>query len=394
MIKGVKNFDIKGKKVLLRCDFNVPLNDEGKIRDDFRIKQGLPTINYLVEGGAKIIIMTHLGSPKGKKVDNLKLDVIKDRLSEILNKPVNKISDCVGKKVKEEIEKMKEGEIILLENLRFYKEEEQNDPKFALKLAENGDIYINNAFSCSHRNHASIVEITKYLPSGAGILFQKEIKILSKVLNDPWRPFVAIIGGVKISTRTKLIKNLLEKADHVLFGGELANIILRVKGICVGKPWPEKDETVEEVEKIDITSPKVHLPVDVVVSPDMKGDTYVKEVAPGLVRKEELLLDVGSETINMFSEIIKDAKMIIWSGPMGLFEEAIFEKGTKRIGEIITRNHKAYKIVGGGDTLYAVSKFGLSEGFDHISTGGGALLSFLSKEELPGIKALELNGGN
>lgn len=394
MIKGVKNFDIKGKKVLLRCDFNVPLNDEGKIRDDFRIKQGLPTINYLVEGGAKIIIMTHLGSPKGKKVDNLKLDVIKDRLSEILNKPVNKISDCVGKKVKEEIEKMKEGEIILLENLRFYKEEEKNDPKFALKLAENGDIYINNAFSCSHRNHASIVEITKYLPSGAGILFQKEIKILSKVLNDPWRPFVAIIGGVKISTRTKLIKNLLEKADHVLFGGELANIILRVKGICVGKPWPEKDETVEEVEKIDITSPKVHLPVDVVVSPDMKGDTYVKEVAPGLVRKEELLLDVGSETINMFSEIIKDAKMIIWSGPMGLFEEAIFEKGTKRIGEIITRNHKAYKIVGGGDTLYAVSKFGLSEGFDHISTGGGALLSFLSKEELPGIKALELNGGN
>lgn len=387
-MRTIKEFNVKNKRVLVRCDFNVPLDEKGEAQDDFRIKQTIPTIKYLIKNKAKIILMSHLDDPGGKVVEKLRLRPIQKKLAEYLNLPVIKALDCIGKKVEEQILKMKEGEILLLENLRFHSGEEGNDPKFAKELAKLGDVYINDAFGVCHRAHASIVGLPKYLPSAAGFLLEKEVRVLSRVLANPWRPLVAIIGGAKISTKIKLIKQFLEKADSILIGGKIATPILIVKGICVGRPWPEKD-VVKEVENLNLTSTKLHLPIDVLVSPNETGKVYIRESAPGKVRNDELLLDIGPETIRFFARIIKDAKMIIWAGPLGLFENPLFEKGTKEIAEKIIRNHKAYKIAGGGETIFAISEFGLIERFDHVSTGGGAMLSFLSGEEFPGLKVLE-----
>jgi 3-phosphoglycerate kinase len=284
--------------------------------------------------------------------------------------------------------KMKPGEVLLLENLRFHDEEEKNNLDFAEELSKLGEIYINDAFGVCHRVHASVVGVPRFLPSAAGLLLQREVKVLSRVLENPWRPLVAIIGGAKISTKTKLIKNFLEKADHVLIGGKIANTFLIIKGICIGRPWPE-EEVAKELENVSLTSPKIHLPIDVLASADETGKIYVRQSAPCKAKRDELLLDIGPETIDLFSRVIKEAKMIVWSGPMGFFENPLFEKGTKEIAERIVRNHKAYKIIGGGDTVAAVSKFGLLDKFDHISTGGGAMLSFLGGEKLPGLKVLE-----
>ena len=388
MLKTLKDLTLKNKRVLLRCDFNVPLDEKGNIRDDFRIKQTIPTIKYLIKNKAKVILISHLDDPEGKVVESLKLKPVQEKLIEYLGLPVMKASDCVGKEIEEQTRKMKEGEILLLENIRFHKGEKENDPNFAKALSKLGDIYINDAFGSCHRAHASIVGIPKYLPSGAGLLLEKEVKILSKVLGKPWRPLIVIIGGVKISTKIKVIRRFLEQADHLLIGGKIANAILTVKGICVGKPWPS-EEVVKEIEKFNLTSTKLHFPIDGIVSPDETGKVYIRESAPGKVRKDELFLDIGPETIKIFSEVIKRAKMIVWSGPLGFFEEPFFEKGTKAIAEGIVRNHRAFKIAGGGDTIFALSKFGLREKFDHISTGGGAMLSFLEGKELPGLKVLE-----
>ncbi len=387
-MKTLKDLNVKNKRVLVRCDFNVPLNEKGKIEDDFRIKQVIPTIEYLVKKGAKVILMSHLGRPEGKVVESLRLTPVQKKLAEYLDAPVAKAADCIGKKIEKQTIKMKEGEILLLENLRFHKEEEKNYGNFAKEISNLADIYVNDAFGVSHRAQASIVGVSKYLPSAAGLLFEKEVKILSRVLKNPWRPLIAIIGGVKIESKIKVIKQFLEKADHLLIGGKIANAILTVKGIYVGKPWPSK-EAIKEIEKFKLTSTKLHLPVDAIASPDETGQFYTRELAPARVRKDEKLLDIGPETIKMFSKIIKDAKMIVWSGPLGLFEEPLFEKGTKAIAEEIAKNHRAFKIVGGGETVSALSKFGLREKFDHISTGGGAMLSFLSGEEFPGLKVLE-----
>lgn len=386
-MKTLKDFNIKNKRILVRCDFNVPLDEKGEIEDDFRIIQTLPTIKYLIKNKAKAILMSHLGEPEGKEVGALRLIPVQKKLAEYLNTTVAKAPDCIGKQVERQMQEMKGGEVLLLENLRFHKEEEENNIKFANELAKLGDIYINDAFGCVHRSHASIVGIPKYLPSGAGFLLEKEIKVLSRAIENPWRPLVAVIGGVKIGTKIKLIKKLLEKADHLLIGGEIANTILAVKGICVGRPLPP-EEVSKEVEKINLTSTKLHLPIDALASPDKTGHVYTRIVAPGKVRKDEMILDIGPETIGIFGNIIKGAKMIIWSGPMGLFENSLFERGTKEIAEKIVRNHKAYKIVGGGDTLFAIPD-GLMDKFDHVSSGGGAMLSFLSGEKLPGLEALE-----
>ncbi len=387
MIKNIEDFNLKGKKVILRADLNVPLDKNNVIKDNYRIKRSIPTIEYLIKEGAKIIILTHLGSFE----DKLKTDPLRDELSKLLSKDVLKLDDCIGKKVEEKVEEMKEGEIILLENVRMHEEERENDPVFSEKLSFLGDIFINDAFASSHRRHSSVSGIPYYIPSGAGLLLNREIKVLSKTINNPWRPLVAVIGGVKVSTRINLIKNLLSKADHILFGGELANSILVAKGICVNKTPKENGDLLSEIKKIDITSSKVHLPIDVVVSGDMNGDTYIRNVGPGVVRSDEYLLDIGPETVRVFSSVIEDAKTIIWAGPLGLFEKKVFEKGTREVGEKIARNHRAYKVVGGGDTVFAVFRFGLERGFDHISTGGGAMLSFLSGDKLPGIEALEIS---
>jgi len=390
-MKTLEDFNFKNKRVLLRCDFNVPFDEKGQISDDFRIKQSVPTIEYLKKKGAKVILISHLGRPEGRE-EKYSLKPASLRLEELLGTNVKFLDDCLGEKTKEEVEKMKEKEIILLENLRFYKEEEKGDLNFAKELSKLGDIYINDAFGCSHRPHASIVGLPKYLPSGAGFLLEKEVRVLSRVLEDPWRPLTAVIGGVKISTKIGVIENFLERADHLLLGGEVANTILRMKGILIAKPVLENPEIIKKVEKIDLTNPKIHLPVDGIVSLDdfERGlkEHYIRESAPGIVKKEEGFYDIGSETIKIFSEIIKEAKMIIWSGPLGMYEKKQFEKGTKEIAENIARNYSAFKIVGGGDLISALSGFNLLDKFDHISTGGGAMLEFLSGKKLPGVEAL------
>jgi len=388
MIRGLKKFKLERKRVLVRCDFNVPLGEKGNIEDDYRIKQALPTIEYLLKAGNKIILMSHLGDPEGRVLESLRLDPVQKKLEELLERKVLKTGDCTGKEVEKRVSKMKNGEVLLLENLRFHDGEKKNDAQFAKDLAKLGDFYVNNAFGVCHRSHASVVSLPQYLPSAAGFLLEKEVKVLSRILKNPWRPLVVVIGGAKISSKIRVINKFLDIADHVLVGGKIANDILIAKSICVGRPWPE-DEVIKEVEKFQLTSTKLHLPIDVLASPDDSGTVYVRTAAPGKVRNDELLLDIGPETVEIFSMVLKEAKMILWSGPMGLFENPLFAKGTEEVARAIAKNHKAYKIVGGGDTLFAVSKFGLTNKFDHISTGGGAMLGFLSGEDFPGLKPLE-----
>ncbi len=413
-MKTLKNFNFKGKKVLVRCDFNVPLSKEGQVLDNFRIKQTIPTIKYLLEKEAKVILISHLGDPqkikdKKEKIKNFSLKPIIASLKELLKKEIIFLDDCIGEKVEKEIEKIREGEVALLENLRFYKEEEAADEKFTKQLASLADVYVNDAFSVCHRSHASIVGVPKYLPSIAGFLLDKEVKILSKVLNSPWRPLVVIIGGVKISTKLTLISQFLKIADHLILGGEIANTILNAKGISVGKSFLEP-EIVEKINELDLTSAKLHLPIDGVISlQDVKRgleEGYLRTAGVGSVRSEEKAFDIGPETIKLFSEIIKGPhfsfwkgpleyikrekvpRTILWSGPLGFFENEKFERGTKEIAESIVSNHLAFKIIGGGDTISAVNKFGLLDKFDYVSTGGGAMLKFLSGEKMPGLEVL------
>ncbi len=385
--KTLKDFDFANKRVLVRCDFNVPING-GKVEDVFRIKQTLPTIEYLVKNNAKVILMSHLGEPEGRVVDELKLTPVQEKLAELLDMPVKKASDCVGVDIEKQTQEMEPGEILLLENLRFHKGEQENDLDFAKKLAKLADFYINDAFGVCHRKHASVVGITKYLPSGIGLLLEKEIKVLSRVMKNPERPLVAIIGGAKVSTKMMVIKSFVEKADRVLLGGRLANTLLIVSGVCKDRVCPEQN-IIKEIQSIDFKSPKIHLPIDAMASLDTKGESYIRSIEIEKAGKDELLLDIGPETLKEFCQIVEGARMIVWSGPMGFFENPLFEKGTRELAEKITENREAYKVIGGGDTVSAVMKFGLFDKFDHVSTGGGAMLSFLSEEELPGLRALE-----
>ncbi len=395
MLKTLKDINVKSKRVLARCDFNVPLNKKGVIEDDFRVKQAIPTIKYLIQHKARVILISHLGEPdqnetslKTGKSQKYTLRPIAKKLEELLSEKIKFLDDCVGKKVEKEIKKMKEGEVLLLENLRFHKEEKENKEEFAESLAGLADVYVNDAFGSSHRAHASIVGVPKYLPCAAGLLLEKEVKVLSRVSEKPERPLVVIIGGAKILNKIKVVKYFLKKADHALIGGKIANAILTVKGICPGRAWPS-EEFVSDIEKINLTSTKLHLPVDAIISPDKTGNIYIRKAALGKIRKDEFILDIGPETIKMFSKIIELASTIIWSGPLGFFEEPLFENGTKLVAEAVIRNSRAFKIAGGGDTIFALAKFHLRERFDHISTGGGAMLNFLSGEKLPGIEALK-----
>lgn len=386
-MKTLKDIDVAGKTVLVRCDFDVPLTEKGEIANDFRIKKALPTIEYLVKNRAKIVLMAHLDRPHGRVDESLRLTPVKDKLMEYLDLSITKASDCIGSEVKKFISEMKEGEILLLENLRFHKGEEDNDDNFAKELAELGDLYINDAFATCHRDDASIAVVPKYLPSVAGLLLDKEVRVLSRLLQNPWRPLVVVIGGVKIEDKLTVISQFLDKADHVLLGGEISNTLLQAKGIIVGKPMGPP-EVVEKVKKLDLTNPKVHLPIDALITLENRQEQYFRTGGVGSVKKEESVFDIGPETIKVFSEIIKSAKMILWSGPLGMFEEKNFEKGTKHIAESIARNHSAFKVAGGGDTISALNKFNLIDKFDHVSTGGGAMLEFVSGKKLPGLVAL------
>ena len=341
-MKKITDFNFGGKRVLVRCDFNVPLSPEGKISDDFRIKKTLPTIKYLIKKKAKVILISHLGRPKGRQ-EKYSLKPVAKKLERLLKKKVKFLPDCVGPEVEKEIEKMKEKDIILLENLRFHKEEEGNDENFAKKLSKLGDIFINDAFSASHRAHASIVGIPKFLISGAGFLLEKEVKVLSQIIENPKRPLVVIIGGSKAKDKARVIDKFLEIADWILIG----NLIFK-----------EIKEKIKGIEKI--------------VLPFLDGNA----------------LDLDKKTIENFKEKISLAKTIFWSGPLGKIEEKKYQKGTREITKSIIEG-KAFSVVGGGDTIEFLNKIGILERFNYVSVGGGAMLKFLAGEKLPGIEALK-----
>lgn len=384
-MKKIKELKVKDKRVLVRADFNVPLDKKGKVTDIYRLKATLPTIEYLKKNKAKVILISHLGKPSAREKE-CSLKQIVPELEKLLNEKIKFLSDCLGTKIEKETKSMKPGQILLLENLRFYKEETGNDLEFAKKLARLGDIYVNDAFSACHRAHASIVGLPKLLPSAAGLLLQKEIRVLSKIKKNPKRPLVIIIGGKK-EAKIESLSKLLSLSNYLLLNGFFGEMILIAKEILIGRSPLEK-ETLEAIKKVNLTNSKLHLPKDVLISLD-KDWTYRRIAALGTVRKEERIYDIGKETIDMYSAIIKKAGTIFWSGPMGFFEEKKFEQGTKEIGEKIVRNYKAFKVAGGGDTIMAIQKFGWLDKFDYISTGGSALLEFISGEKMPGIEALK-----
>ena len=391
--KALEDLQVQGKNVIVRCDFNVPMDDNGNITDDRRITSSLPTIEYLIENGARVILMSHLGRPKGEPNPKFTLEPVAKRLSGLLKKEVvfAKDNNVVSEKVKETISKMKDGDVALLENTRFRKEEEKNGENFAKELASLGDLYINDAFGTSHRAHASNVGISKELPSAVGYLVEKEIKVMGKALENPERPFVAILGGAKVSDKIGVIENLLNKVDAILIGGGMAYTFLKAQGYEIGTSILEEDkldlakELLKKAEEKDV---KLLLPIDVVVAKEFKNDTEFKTVKIDSIPFDMMGLDIGKETIKLFSEEIKDAKTVVWNGPMGVFEMENFKKGTEAIGRAMADSN-AITIVGGGDSASAVEKAGLGNKMTHISTGGGASLEFLEGKALPGIAAIE-----
>ncbi|MCD5396227.1 MAG: phosphoglycerate kinase [Candidatus Pacebacteria bacterium] len=394
-MKTLKEINVYQKRVILRCDLNVPRDSEGGVLEDFRIKKLIPTIEYLLKNEAKIILLGHFGRPWEEATfprsvalkKKYSLAPIGEYLSRILNYPVQFLGDCIGEEVERKVSQMRPKEIILLENVRFYREEKENDQEFAKKLADLGEVFVNDAFSASHRNHASIVSIPRYLPSCAGFLMQEEIENLSKIIKNPKKPLIAIIGGVKFETKIGAIIKFLEIADHLLIGGKIANTILAAKGIAIGR-FLINPKLEEMASKIELTNPKVHLPLDGKVSLIPIDEEYIHVAAVGKVRREEECFDIGPETIELFSGIIRIAKTIIWNGPLGYFENEKFAQGTHSITEAIVRS-KAFSVVGGGDTVAFLHKYGFLDKFNHVSTGGGAMLEFIAKEgNLPGIDVL------
>lgn len=387
-MKSIKDFNFKNKRVLVRVDFNVPVGDDGVVdeTEDWRLKAVLPTIHHLLDQKAKIILLAHLGRPDGKVVENLRLNPIAKRLEELLGQSVVKLDNCVGQEVEERIKDIQAGEVFLLENLRFHAGEKNNQSDFAKELAKLGEFYVNDAFGVVHRAHASMVGLPNYLPSCAGLLLEKEVKVLSDVLNNSKRPLTVIIGGVKISTKIKVIKNFLEKADDILLGGALANTVISAKGFAIGKSIVEED-MVEEVKKLQITNTKLHIPLDVVTSTDMSGNLAGNISPVAKIKENEMILDIGPDTSDLFSEIISRSKTVIWNGPMGLFEVDKFVLGSKKIAQAVIHN-KNFSLVGGGDTISLLERLNLLSKVGHISTGGGAMLGFLAGTELPGLKAL------
>jgi len=385
-MKTIKDLKVKNKRVLVRVDFNVPLSKKGCVSDNFRIESSLETIKYLKKKKAKIILISHLGRPSDRE-KKYSLRPVKVELEKLLRTTkVKFLSDCIGKKIEMAIQLMKAGDIILLENLRYHQGETENSSSFARKLSKLGDVYINDAFSVSHREHASIVQLPELLPSGAGLLLQKEIKALSGIIHDCKRPLVLIIGGKK-TAKIKALPKLINVVDHLLFNGFLSKDILISKNILIDKPFLEK-KVLEVAKRIDLTDPKIHLPKDVFFS--LENDWSYRRVAGiGTIRKEEKVFDIGEEAIEEFSKIIEEAGTIVWAGPLGFFEEAKFSAGTRKIGRSIVRNKKAFKVVGGGDTIAAITKFKFKNKFDHVSTGGSSMLKFLCGERLAGIESLD-----
>lgn len=387
-IKSLKQIkELKNKRVLLRVDFNVPLGKDLKVdkSEDYRLVQSLPTINYLRKKGAKIIIIAHLGRPDGKVVENLRLDPVAKRLRILLGKKVEKSNEILGRETDAKIKKMKAGDILLLENIRFDRREEKADKSFAQKLAKLADVYVNDGFAVCHRDQASVSTIQNYLPSYAGLLLEKEIFNLNKVFKNPKHPLIVIVGGAKISTKIKVIKRFIQVADYLLLGGALANTVLKVMGVSVGKSAVEP-EMFKVIKKIKLTDNQLRVPVDGWLAKSLEAKTGRLDALAD-VKEDEYILDVGTDTIKLYEKIIKKAKMVVWNGPMGLMETPAFNKGTNALVKILAKS-KAETIVGGGETVTAIRALSLAKKFSFISTGGGAMLEFLEGKKLPGLKKL------
>ena len=389
--KTVRDLDVAGKKVLVRVDFNVPLNDKGEITDDTRITASLPTIQYLLEQKAAVILMAHLGRPKGQVKPELSLAPVAKHLGKLLGKKILFAPDCVGEAAQAAASKLKRGHILLLENLRFHKEEEKNDMEFAEKLASLADLYVNDGFGVSHRAHASVEGVTHFLPAAAGFLLEKEIQYVGQAVTNPLHPFVAIIGGAKVSDKIGVISNLLDKVDTLLIGGGMANTFLAAQGYKMGKSLVEEDKlglAKELLAKAKKNKVNMLLPTDLVMAAAFAPDAeHVTEKVKNL-NQAYMALDIGAETSKAYAEALADAKMIVWNGPMGVFEMDAFCKGTEAVAKAVAKS-RATSIVGGGDSVAAIEKLGLAKRITHISTGGGASLEYLEGKVLPGVAALD-----
>ena len=387
--KSVEDIDVAGKRVLCRCDFNVPTKD-GKITSDKRIVAALPTIQYLVKHGARVILCSHMGKPKGEVKPELSLQVVAERLSELLGQPVKMAKDVVGESAQSLAASLKDGEVMLLENTRFEKGETKNDPELSKKLASMADIFVNDAFGTAHRAHASTAGVADYLPAVCGYLVQKEVSIMGKALADPERPFVAILGGAKVSDKLNVINNLLEKVDTLIIGGGMAYTFVAAKGYGIGKSLfdAEKvDYCKDMMKKAEEKGVKLLLPVDTVCADAFAPDAKSQVVKAGEIPDGWQGLDIGPETVKLYCGAVADAGTVIWNGPMGVFEFPAFAKGTEAVAEALSRTD-AITIIGGGDSAAAVEQLGYADKMTHISTGGGASLEFLEGKELPGVACL------
>ena len=392
--KTIRDIDLAGKRVLVRVDFNVPLDSQQHITDDTRIRAALPTIRYLLDQGAAVILMSHLGRPDGRVVDTLRLAPVTQRLGELLGRPVEMAAESVGPAVEAQARALQPGQVLLLENLRFHREEEKNDPGFARQLAALGEVYVNDAFGTAHRAHASTEGVTRYLPGAAGFLMEKEINFLGSALEHPRRPFAAIIGGAKVSDKIVVLERLISMVDTLLIGGGMANTFLKAEGFEIG-------DSLFEASKLDVARDliakarqrgiKFLLPVDVVVADRFAADATYKVVSHDNVPESWRILDIGPKTIEAFREALADAQTIVWNGTLGVAEMPAFAKGTNALIEILAERTRAgaTTIIGGGDSAAAVEEAGASEKMTHVSTGGGASLEFLEGRTLPGVAALQ-----
>lgn len=383
----VRNVDYTGKKVLVRCDFNVPL-DGSTITDDNRIVSSLPTIRLLMENGAAVVLCSHLGRPKGGPDPKYTLQPVADRLSQLLKTDVRLAPDCVGQETRALVDSLQSGQVLLLENVRFHPEEESNDPAFARQLAQGCDLYVNDAFGTAHRAHASTEGVAHILPGAAGLLMEKEIEFLGKAVENPKRPFVAVMGGAKVADKMKVIDNLLPKVDALLIGGGMAFTFLKAQGHEIGKSLLDA-ESLEYCRGLVLQhGSKIHLPTDVVVAAEFKADSTPTTVSVSDIPSDQMGLDVGPKTAEAFSKIVREAGTVVWNGPMGVFEMDAFAAGTRALAEAMAQS-AGTTIVGGGDSAAAAEKFGVAEKVTHVSTGGGASLEFLEGIELPGLAALK-----
>lgn len=389
--KSVEDIDVSGKKVIVRCDFNVPQDETGRITDDKRIVAALPTIKYLLEHNAAVILCSHLGRPKGEFKMKYSLAPVAERLSELLGQEVKLAKDVIGEDAKKMASELKCGQAMLLENVRFHKEEEKNDPAFAKELASMAEIYVNDAFGTAHRAHASTAGIADYLPAVCGFLINKEISIMGKALANPVRPFVAILGGAKVSDKIGVINNLIEKCDTIIIGGGMSYTFLKAMGKEIGTSLCEDDKldlAKDLMAKAEAKGVKLLLPIDTVCADHFAADATPVVYEAGALPADMMGLDIGPKTVELFADAVKDAGTVVWNGPMGVFEFDAFAVGTKAVAKAIAESH-AVSIIGGGDSAAAVEKLGFADKMTHISTGGGASLEFLEGLELPGIACLE-----